>query len=558
MSQPTDIQIATNAMNQALPIAQVAKKLGLTADDIEQYGKYKAKINPKQAFAKTAKNGKVILVTAINPTPAGEGKTTLSIGLADALATLDCNVALALREPSLGPVFGIKGGATGGGYAQVLPMQDINLHFTGDFHAITSANNLLSAMIDNHIFHGNELGINPKKIVWKRVLDMNDRQLRHTLCGLGKPTDGVIRPDGFDITVASEVMAVFCLAKDLDDLKYRLGEMLVAYRFDNTPVFAKDLKAHGAMTALLKDAFDPNLVQTIKGVPALLHGGPFANIAHGCNSVMATQMAQHLADFVVTEAGFGADLGAEKFCDIKCRLTDIRPSVAVVVATVRALKYNGGIAKDELGTPNLSALEKGLPNLLAHTKTLKETFGLPVVVAINHFESDAPEELEFIKTACEQQGVSVAVADVWKHGGDGGIELAKQVLEAIEAGANFRFAYDDSATIAEKINQIAQKIYGADGVDFSQEAQRDIAKAEKMGLHHFPICMAKTQYSLSDNPKLLGRPQGFRVQVRGVSINHGAGFLVVLCGEMMRMPGLPKVPSAMGIDVVDGQITGLF
>ncbi|UNU73565.1 formate--tetrahydrofolate ligase [Moraxella nasovis] len=558
MTHLTDAQIAKNAMADILPIGKIAQKLGLSADDIEQYGKYKAKIDPKSTFTKSNKNGKLILVTAINPTPAGEGKTTLSIGLADALAHIGENVALALREPSLGPVFGIKGGAAGGGLSQVLPMEDINLHFTGDFHAITSSVNLLAALIDNHIYQGNELDINPKKVVWRRALDMNDRQLRNIIGGMGKPTDGVIRPDGFDITVASEVMAVFCLAKDLDDLKHRLGEMIVAYRFDNTPVFAKDLHAHGAMAALLKEAIKPNLVQTIEGTPTLIHGGPFANIAHGCNSVIATRTALNLADFVVTEAGFGADLGAEKFCDIKCRLANLRPDAVVIVTTVRALKYNGGVAKDELKSENLDALQKGLPNLLKHIDNIQTVFGLPCVVAINAFVSDTTDEIELIKKACQDKGVDVSVAKVWEQGGTGGIDLAKKVVALTQSENKFRFAYDTDQSIEDKITAIAQKIYGADGVKFSNDAKADMRKIQKLGLDKLPICMAKTQYSLSDNPKLLGRPSGFDIHIKNITISNGAGFLVALCGEMMKMPGLPKVPSANHIDVVDGDIIGLF
>lgn len=562
MTYQTDEQIAKNALTNAQLIQDIAQNLGLGVDDIEQFGKYKAKINPEGLRRLPSKQGKLVLVTAINPTPAGEGKTTTTIGLADALA--ECladegkTAMMALREPSLGPVFGVKGGATGGGQAQVLPMEDINLHFTGDFHAITSANNLLSAMIDNHIYQGNELGINPKKVVWRRVLDMNDRQLRHTLCGLGKATDGVIRPDGFDITVASEVMAVFCLARDLADLKYRLGEMVVAYRFDNTPVFAKELNAHGAMTALLKDAFNPNLVQSMTGTPVLVHGGPFANIAHGCNSLIATKMAVQLADVVVTEAGFGADLGAQKFCDIKCRLGDLTPNACVIVATVRALKYNGGVAKADLTTENITALEQGLPNLLKHIGTMQDVYGLPVVVAINRFVSDTKRELDAIIWACEALGVRAVVCEVWEKGASGGMTLAKAVLEALDKPANFQFSYDNSDTLEQKITKVVQKVYGGSGVKFSDEAKADIKRLVKFGFDALPICMAKTQYSLSDNPKLLGCPTGFDITVRSVGLSHGAGFLVVVCGDIMKMPGLPKVPSANTIDVVDGQIVGLF
>lgn len=556
----TDEQIAKTALTSAPDIQKIAKKIGLTDDMIECYGKYKAKIHTDKIHDLPNKQGKLVLVTAINPTPAGEGKTTVSIGLADALShdLQDKQVMMALREPSLGPVFGIKGGATGGGQAQVIPMEDINLHFTGDFHAINSANNLLSAMIDNHIYQGNELNINPKRVLWRRVVDMNDRQLRHILSGIGNPTDGIIRPDGFDITVASEVMAVFCLASDLGDLKRRLGEMLVAYRFDNTPVFAKDLNVHGAMTALLRDAFYPNLVQSIAKTPALIHGGPFANIAHGCNSLIATKTALRLADVVVTEAGFGADLGAEKFCDIKCRIGDITPDVCVVVATVRALKYNGGVAKADLIHENLTALNDGLPNLLKHIKTMTDVFGLPVVVAINRFTTDSDDELTLIKNACEQVGVAVALCDVWEHGGQGGLELAKKVIKAMETPNAFKFAYDESDTIEQKITKIAQKVYGAKGVEFSTNAQREIKRLEKFGFDKLPICMAKTQYSLSDNPKLLGCPSDFTITVQDVIVANGAGFIVVSCGDIIKMPGLPKTPSAEKIDVVDGEIVGLF
>lgn len=558
----TDEQIAQHALKNAKPIIKIAQKLGLDDNAIEQYGHYKAKIDLNSLKTIPNKQGKIILVTAINPTPAGEGKTTTTIGLADALSDVlkvqNKTVAIALREPSLGPVFGIKGGAAGGGQSQILPMEDINLHFTGDFHAITSANNLLAAVIDNHIYQGNELGINPKKVVWRRVLDMNDRQLRQILSGLGKSTDGVIRPDRFDITVASEVMAVFCLATDLDDLKKRLGEMIVAYRFDNTVVFAKDLGVHGAMTALLKDAFKPNLVQSIGGTPALVHGGPFANIAHGCNSLVATNTATHLADVVVTEAGFGADLGAEKFCDIKCRVGGIHPSACVIVATVRALKYNGGLAKDDLGQENLSALEQGLPNLLKHVETIKTVFGVECVVAINRFRSDSHAELSLVKQACQNIGVEAFVVDVWGQGGQGARELASLVVQLIDKPNNFSFSYDANDSIAEKITTIAQKVYGAKAVNFTKEALADINRLKRLGLDNLLICMAKTQYSLSDNPKLLGRPEDFTLTVRQIDIASGAGFLVVLCGDMMRMPGLPKVPSAVKMDVIDGQIVGLF
>ncbi|RPD86993.1 formate--tetrahydrofolate ligase [Neisseria weixii] len=558
MSFKTDAEIAQAAAMQ--PIADIAAKLGITHEKLEPYGHYKAKINPDEAFALPEKQGRLILVTAINPTPAGEGKTTVTIGLADALNYIGKQAVIALREPSLGPVFGVKGGAAGGGYSQVLPMEDINLHFTGDFHAIGAANNLLAAMLDNHIYQGNELNIDPKRVLWRRVVDMNDRQLRNIIDGLGKSVDGVMRPDGFDITVASEVMAVFCLAKDISDLKNRLGNILVAYTEDGSPVYAKDLKAHGAMAALLKDAIKPNLVQTIAGTPAFVHGGPFANIAHGCNTVLATRLAKHLGDYAVTEAGFGADLGAEKFCDIKCRLAELQPDAAVVVATVRALKYNGGVERVNLGEENLDALAKGLPNLLKHISNLKNVFGLPVVVAINRFVSDTDAELKLIQDECAKQGVEVSLAEVWAKGGEGGADLAQKVVNAIETQPNnFQFAYATDLPIKDKIRTIAQKIYGAADVEFSGEANAEIASLEKLGLGKLPICMAKTQYSLSDNAKLLGKPEGFTISVRGITVSAGAGFIVALCGNMMKMPGLPKVPAAEKIDVDEnGVIHGLF
>lgn len=558
MSILTDAQIARAATMQ--PIQHIAAQLGLTAEQLEPYGHYKAKIQPQDAFALPNKQGKLILVTAINPTPAGEGKTTVTIGLADALNHIGKQAIVAMREPSLGPVFGIKGGAAGGGYAQVLPMEDINLHFTGDFHAIGAANNLLAALLDNHIYQGNALNIDPKRVLWRRAVDMNDRQLRQIVSGMGKPTDGVMRHDGFDITVASEVMAVFCLANDLADLKQRLGNILVAYRKDGSPVYARDLNAQGAMAALLKDAMKPNLVQTIGGTPALVHGGPFANIAHGCNSVIATRMAVHLADFAVTEAGFGADLGAEKFCDIKCRLSGLRPDVAVVVATVRALKYNGGVAREDLGKEDVAALARGLPNLMKHIHNLKQVLGLPVVVALNRFVSDSDAELALIRQQCEQAGVEVSLTEVWAKGGAGGADLAHKVLAAIEQQPNqFAFVYDTEDSIAQKLTAIAQKIYGAADVDFSASARAEMAALEKLGLDKLPICVAKTQYSLSDDAKLLGCPSGFTLHVRDLTVSAGAGFIVAVCGNIMKMPGLPKSPAAERIDVNEqGEISGLF
>jgi len=569
MTVASDIEIAQKATLR--PIIEIAEKIGLSADKIEPYGHYKAKINPNDVFEKPAKsqNSKLILVTAINPTPAGEGKTTVTIGLADALNRVHQQnndgkrTIVALREPSIGPVFGIKGGAAGGGYAQVLPMEDINLHFTGDLHAISAANNLLAAMLDNHIYQGNELNIDPKQVLWRRAVDMNDRQLRNIVSGMGRSADGVMREDGFDITVASEVMAVFCLAKDLADLKQRLGDILVAYTKDKKPVYAKDLKAHGAMAALLKEAIKPNLVQTIEGTPAILHGGPFANIAHGCNSVIATRTAMHLADYTLTEAGFGADLGAEKFCDIKCRLSGLTPNAAVVVATIRALKYNGGAAKDTLKEEDLTALEQGLPNLTKHIENLKEVFGLPVVVAINQFESDTDAEIEMVRKACKRLKVDVALTQVWEKGGAGGEALAKLLIQLIEdcdqRESEFKFAYDTDMLIEHKIRTIAQRVYGANDIDISATAKSKIKRLETLQLDKMPICIAKTQYSLSDDASLLGRPTGFNIHVRDISISNGAGFIVVICGPIMKMPGLPKIPSAERIDVDEqGHITGLF
>lgn len=559
MNYKSDIEIAQEARPQH--IRDIAGKLGLGEDDIEYYGKYKAKVDYnllKKLEGK--KDAKLILTTAINPTPAGEGKTTTTVGLGDALNKLGKKVAIALREPSLGPVFGIKGGAAGGGYAQVIPMEDINLHFTGDFHAIGAANNLLAAMIDNHIYQGNALGIDPRRITWKRCVDMNDRQLRFVVDGLGGKANGTPREDGYDITVASEVMAIFCLAKDLEDLKNKLARIIVGYTYEGKPVTAGELKAHGAMAALLKDALKPNLVQTLEGTPAFVHGGPFANIAHGCNSIMATKMALKLADYVVTEAGFGADLGAEKFLDIKCRTAGIRPDAVVIVATVRALKYNGGVPKEDLNRENLDALKKGIPNLLKHVENITVKFGLPAVVAINRFPTDTEAELKLIEEECARYGVKSVLSEVWAKGGEGGIQLAKEVIRLIEKGENsYKPVYSLEQGIAEKIETIAREIYGADGADFSPAALKEIENLEKLGFKNLPVCMAKTQYSLSDDPRKLGRPVGFRINVRNVKVSAGAGFVVALTGDIMTMPGLPKKPAAENIDVdANGRITGLF
>ncbi|MDN5332690.1 MAG: formate--tetrahydrofolate ligase [Tepidanaerobacteraceae bacterium] len=559
MAFKSDIEIAQEAKLQH--IRDIAAKLGLSEDDIEYYGKYKAKVDYNVLKRlQDKKDAKLILTTAINPTPAGEGKTTTTVGLGDALSRLGKKTAIALREPSLGPVFGVKGGAAGGGYAQVVPMEDINLHFTGDIHAIGAANNLLAAMLDNHIYQGNELRIDPRRVVWRRCIDMNDRQLRFVVDGLGGKANGVPREDGFDITVASEVMAAFCLATDLKDLKERLSKIIVAYTYDGKPVTAGDLKAHGAMAALLKDALKPNLVQTLEGTPAFVHGGPFANIAHGCNSVLATKMAMKLADYVVTEAGFGADLGAEKFLDIKCRVAGIKPDAVVIVASIRALKHHGGVPKEKLGEENLEALKKGLPNLLKHVENITVKFGLPAVVAVNRFPSDTEAELELVKKECEQLGVKAVISEVWAKGGEGGIELAQEVLRLIEEGKNnYKPLYPLEMGIAEKIQMIAREIYGADGVDFTSAAKKEIETIENLGFREVPVCMAKTQYSLSDNPALLGRPSGFRITVRNVKISAGAGFAVALTGEIMTMPGLPKRPAAENIDVDEnGRISGLF
>jgi formate--tetrahydrofolate ligase len=558
MGFKSDIEIAQEAKMK--DIREVAKKLNLTEDDVEMYGKYKGKIDYNVLNKTESKNGKIILVTAITPTPAGEGKTTTTIGTADALSSLGKNTIVALREPSLGPVFGIKGGAAGGGYAQVVPMEDINLHFTGDIHAIGAANNLLAAMLDNHIKQGNELNIDVTNITWRRVVDMNDRQLRNITCGLGGKANGVPREDGFDITVASEVMAAFCLAKDISDLKERMAKIIVAYDQDKNPVTAGDLKAQGAMAALLKDALKPNLVQTLEGTPAFIHGGPFANIAHGCNSLMATRMAKHFADYVVTEAGFGADLGAEKFLDIKSRMAGFKPDAVVIVATVRALKHHGGAAKDKLNEEDLVALEKGIPNLLKHVENITKEFGLGAVVAINKFPFDTEAELKLVEDKCKELGVNVALSEVWEKGSEGGVDLAKEVLRLTEQeNDKFNFIYDDEDTIKEKIEKIATRIYGADGVDYTKKAEKEIKRLTELGFGNLPICMAKTQASLSDDPKVIGRPEGFNITVSKATVSAGAGFIVVSTGDIMKMPGLPKVPSSELIDVTeDGLITGLF
>ncbi len=552
----TDIQIAQEA--KILPILDVAKKLGLSEEDIEYYGKYKAKLLPS-ATGRKKERGKLILVTAITPTPAGEGKTTTTIGLADALSRMGKKTVVALREPSLGPVFGIKGGAAGGGYAQVVPMEDINLHFTGDIHAVGAANNLLAAMLDNHIFQGNALGIDPDRITWKRCVDMNDRQLRYIEDGLGGAKSGVPRKDGFDITVASEVMAVLCLATGLDDLKARLARIIVGYTYEGKPVTAGDLKAAGAMAALLKDAMKPNLVQTLEGTPALVHGGPFANIAHGCNSVAATRVALKLGDYVVTEAGFGADLGAEKFLDIKCRFAGLRPSAVVIVATVRALKMHGGALKTALAEEDLEALGRGLPNLLRHVSNIKHVYGLPAVVAVNRFPTDTDAEISLVIERCRALGVSVRLSTVWAEGGKGGEALAEEVVRLTETENDFRYCYADGLPIKEKIHAVVTKIYGGRGAVYTPEAEEEIARLEALGFGHAPVCLAKTQYSFSDDAEKLGAPTGFDVTVRSVKIAAGAGFAVVLTGNIMTMPGLPKVPAAEGIDVDGGgNITGLF
>lgn len=554
----TDIQIAQEAT--MLPIKDVAASIGIKEDDLELYGKYKAKISD-ELINRTKKNpdGKLILVTAINPTPAGEGKTTTSVGLGEAFGRLGKKALIALREPSLGPCFGIKGGAAGGGYAQVVPMEDLNLHFTGDFHAITSANNLLAALLDNHIQQGNELGIDPRQIVWKRCMDMNDRVLRNIVVGLGSKMDGMVREDHFVITVASEIMAILCLADDMADLKKRLGRIIVAYTFDGKPVTAHDLQATGSMAALLKDALKPNLIQTLEHTPAIVHGGPFANIAHGCNSVRATKTALKLADYVITEAGFGADLGAEKFFDIKCRMAGLKPDAVVLVATIRALKYNGGVPKDELSSENLDALKAGIVNLEKHIENLHK-FGVPVVVTLNSFVTDTKAETDFVEQFCKERGCEFALSEVWEKGGEGGIDLANKVLETIEhKESNFKVLYDDSLSLKEKIETVAKEIYGADGVTYSPAAERELKRITDLGMGDFPVCMAKTQYSLSDDAKKLGRPSGFKINVREVYASAGAGFVVAVNGSIMTMPGLSKKPAAYGIDVDDnGVITGLF
>ena len=552
----SDVEIARAA--QLRPIAEIAKGLGIVEEYIEPYGRYKAKLTPAALAGAHGKQGKLILVTAINPTPAGEGKTTTSVGLADALHKQGKKTVVALREPSLGPCFGMKGGAAGGGYAQVVPMEDINLHFTGDFHAITTAHNLLAALIDNHIFQGNALDLDVNRIVWKRVLDINDRALRHVVTGLGGRVHGVPRESGFDITVASEMMAILCLADGLADMKHRLGRILIGWTRSGRPVHADELGATGALTLLFKDAIKPNLVQTIEGTPALIHGGPFANIAHGCSSVMGTKYALKCADYVVTEAGFGADLGAEKFFDIKCRLAGLKPDAVVIVATVRALKMNGGVPKDALGTENLDALKKGAANLEKHIENIGK-FGVPAVVAVNVFPTDTEAELLLLEDLCARLGAQCARSEVWAKGGAGGLALADAVEDALGRTADFHPVYDEKASIAEKIETIAREIYGADGVDFTTEAQKQMAEMETLGMKQTPVCMAKTQYSLSDNPTLLGRPAGFRITVRELRASCGAGFVVALTGNILTMPGLPKVPAAMGMDITeDGVITGLF
>ena len=561
MGFKSDIEIAQEST--MTPITEIAKKAGIDDKYLEQYGKYKAKIDYNLLKESDAPNGKLVLVTAINPTPAGEGKTTTTVGLADGLQKLGKNVMVALREPSLGPVFGVKGGAAGGGYAQVVPMEDINLHFTGDFHAIGAANNLLAAMIDNHIYQGNALNIDPRKITWRRCVDMNDRQLRNVVDGLGGKANGTPREDGYDITVASEIMAVLCLARDIDDLKKRLASIIVGYTYGNSqeqrPVTAGDLNAQGAMCALFKDALKPNLVQTLEHVPAIVHGGPFANIAHGCNSVIATKMALKLGDYAITEAGFGADLGAEKFLDIKCRMAGLTPSAVVIVATVRALKYNGGVPKDQLNHENLEALEKGLPNLLQHVGNIKNVYGLPCVVAINAFPTDTKAELDLVEAKCKELGVNVALSEVWAKGGEGGIALAQEVIRLVEEPSEFHYAYELEGSIEDKLNQIVKKIYHGNGVVLTANAKKQAKELDALGFGNCPICVAKTQYSFTDDQTKLGAPKDFEVTVRNLKISAGAGFIVALTGEIMTMPGLPKKPAAERIDVdSSGKISGLF
>ena len=554
----TDIEIAQSCKMQ--PITQIAEKIGIPDEYLEQYGKYKAKIDYNLLKTSKSKNAKLILVTAMTPTPAGEGKTTTTIGLADGLKRIGKNVVVALREPSLGPVFGVKGGAAGGGYAQVVPMEDINLHFTGDFHAIGAANNLLAAMLDNHIHQGNALGIDTRKITWRRCVDMNDRQLRNVVDGLGGKANGVPREDGYDITVASEIMAIFCLSSSIDDLKQRLSKIIVGYTYDNKPVTAGQLNAVGAMAALLKDAIKPNLVQTLEGTPSFVHGGPFANIAHGCNSVMATRMAMHLGDYAVTEAGFGGDLGAEKFLDIKCRMADLKPNAVVVVATIRALKMHGGLNKTELNNENLEALEKGIPNLLRHVSNIKNVYKLPSVVAVNRFPTDTDKEVDLIIEKCKQLGVNVVLSTVWADGGKGGEELAKEVVRLCEQdNSDFTYSYQSDESLKDKINAVVTKVYGGDGVNYLPNAVKQIEELEALGFGKCPVCIAKTQYSFSDDATKLGAPENFTITVKNVKVSAGAGFVVVLTGDIMTMPGLPKVPAAEKIDVdSEGNISGLF
>ncbi len=553
----SDIQIAQEA--SMLPITEVAKRLDIDPEELELYGKYKAKLSENLINSLSSKpDGKLVLVTAVNPTPAGEGKTTTTVGIGEAMGKLNKKAVIALREPSLGPCFGIKGGAAGGGYAQVVPMEDLNLHFTGDFHAITSANNLLAAMLDNHIFQGNKLGIDPKQVVWKRCEDMNDRALRNCIIGLGKKSDGVAREDHFIITVASEIMAILCLSDDMEDLKKRLGRIIVAYKYDGSPVTAADLNAVGAMAALLKDAMQPNLIQTLEHTPAIVHGGPFANIAHGCNSVRATKTALKLADYVITEAGFGADLGAEKFFDIKCRMAGLKPDAVVLVATVRAIKYNGGVDKADLGTENLDALKKGIVNLEKHIENLQK-YNVPVIVTLNRFLSDTDAELSFVEKFCRDRDCDFALSEVWEKGGEGGVALAERILDTLENKKSaFKPLYEDGLSLCEKIETVCKEIYGAANVTYDAGALKEIKKIEEMGYGKCPVCLAKNQYSLSDDPKKLGRPTGFTVNIREAYMSAGAGFLVAITGTMMTMPGLPKVPAAEGIDVTDGKIRGLF